>query len=76
MIINDYGIPVKPIPSKNPQENTILEIEQQIIGNVLLIFKIQNMVLEGKNPWYNILASAMISLWAIVHTTTQYTPTQ
>ena len=31
MIINDYGITVKPITSKNPQANVILEKVHQII---------------------------------------------
>ena len=48
----------------------------QIIDNNLRTFKVQNMVLDFKNPWDGILASTMFALRATVHTTTQYTPAQ
>ena len=50
MIINDYGIMVKPITSWNSQANAILERVHQTIGNILSTFKVQNMVLDDKNP--------------------------
>ena len=46
---------------------------RQTIGNILLTFKVQNMVLDDKNPWDGILASTILALRAKVHTTTQYT---
>ena len=70
MIINDYGIMVKPITSRNPQANAILERVHQTIGNILHTFKVQNMVLDDENPWDGILASTMFALKAMVHTTT------
>ena len=76
MIINDYGITVKPITSRNLQPNATLERVHQTIGNVLYTFKVQNMVQDDKNRWDGILASAMFALRATVHTTTQYTPVQ
>ena len=76
MIINNYGITVKPITSRNPQVNAILERVYQTIGNILRTFKVQNMVLDDENPWDGILASTMFALRATVHTTTQYTPAQ
>ena len=76
MIINDYGITVKPITSRNPQANAILERVHQTIGIILRIVKVQNMVLDDKNPWESILASTIFALRATVHTTTQYTPAQ
>ena len=76
MIINDYSIMVKPITSRNPQANEILERVHQTIGNILRTFKAQNMVLDNENPWDGILASTMFALRATVHTTTQYTPAQ
>ena len=73
MIINDYSITGKPITSRNPQVNAILERVQQTIGNILRTFKVQNMVLDDENPLNGILAFA---LRATVYTTTQYTPAQ
>ena len=76
MIINDYGITVKPITLRNHQANTILKRVHQTIGNILHTFTLQNMVLDDKNPWDGILASTMFSLRATVHTNAQYTPAQ
>ena len=76
MIINEWGIMVKPITSRNPQTNATLERVHQTIGNILHIFKVQNMVFDDKNLWDGILASTLFTLRVIVHTTTQYTPAQ
>ena len=67
MIINDYGIMVKSIISRSPQANTFLEGVHQTIGNILRIFKVQDMVLDDENPWNGILASTMFALRATVH---------
>ena len=40
IIINDYSKTVKPITSRNPQANTILERMQQTITNILCTFKV------------------------------------
>ena len=67
---------VKSITSMNPQASVILVNTHKTIGNILRTFKVQNMVLNDKNPWDGILASTMSALRATVHTTTQYTPVQ
>ena len=76
MIINDYSIMVTSVTSRNPQANAILERVHKIIGNILRTFKVQNMVLDDKNPWDGILAFTMLALRATVHNTTPYTPAQ
>ena len=76
MIINDFSITVKPITSRNPKANAILERVHQTISNILRAFNVQNMVLDDENSWDGILASTMFALRATVHTTTQYTPAQ
>ena len=49
MIINDYGITIKPINnSRNSQTNAILERVHQIIGDLLRTFKVQKIVPEDK----------------------------
>ena len=53
-----------------------MEKVHHTIGNILRTFKVQNMVLDDKNPWDSILASTMFVLRATLHTTTQYTPAQ
>ena len=76
MLINYYGITVKPITSSNPQANAMLERVHQTIGIILRTFKVQNMVLDDENPWDGVLASTIFALRATVHTSTHYIPTQ
>ena len=49
MTINDYRIKVRPITSRNPQANAMLERLHQTIGNILRTFKVQNMVPDDEN---------------------------
>ena len=74
MIPDDYGIRVRSITSRNPQANSILEKVHQTIGNILLTFKLQDMVLDDDNPWDGILVSIIFALRTTVNTTTQYMP--
>ena len=48
----------------------------QTIGGILRTFKVQNIVLDDKNPWDGILNSTIFALRVTVHTTTQYGHTQ
>ena len=41
MIKEDYGIVRKPISSKNPQANAIIERIHQVVGNILCTFELQ-----------------------------------
>ena len=76
MLQPDYGIIIKPIISKNPQANSILERVHQTINNIICTVKVQDMGLNDENPWDGILASTMFALRAKVHTTMQHTPAQ
>ena len=51
MIEKDYGIKVRPITTRNPQANAILECVHQTIGNIIRTFKVQDMVLDDDNSW-------------------------
>ena len=76
MIQANYDITVKPITSRNPLDNSILEIANQTIGNIIYAFKVLEMVFDDENPWDAILVSTIFTLRATTHTTTQYTPVQ
>ena len=41
---------VKPITSRNPQANSMLERVHQIIGNIIRTLKVQNIILDDENP--------------------------
>ena len=75
MIINDYGITVNPITSRNPQSKAILERVHQTVGNILRTFKVQNMVLtkmysslhhvclKGYGTHYYSIHSCSVYIW-------------
>ena len=46
-----YGIIVKPITSRNPQPNSILERVHQTIDYIICTFEVQDMVVDDENPW-------------------------
>ena len=70
------GIKVIPIIFCNSQANATLERVHQTIGNILLTFKAQNVVLDDKIPWDSMIASTMFALRATVHITTKNNPAQ
>jgi hypothetical protein len=76
MIEKDYGIKKKPITTRNPQANSILERIHQTIGNMVRTFQINKADLDENDPWSGILAAVMFATRATYHTTTQATPTQ
>ena len=76
MMANDYRIPCNSISVRNPQANAIVERVHQTIGNIIHIFKIQQMNLYNEKPWEGILSSTLFAIWSMVHTTTQHTLSQ
>jgi transposase InsO family protein len=74
MVKNDYGLKLKPITTRNPQANAIIERVHQTIGNIIRTFNVQSM--DEKDPWKGILAATMFAVRATFHTTLQASPMQ
>ena len=74
MVRNDYGLKIKPITTRNPQANAIIERVHQTIGNIFRTFDVQSMASNG--PWGGILAATMFAVRATFHTTLQASPMQ
>jgi transposase InsO family protein len=74
MVKNDYGLKLKPITTRNPQSNAIIERVHQTIGNIIRTFDVQTM--DSDNPWTGILAATMFAVRATYHTTLQASPMQ
>ena len=53
---------------RNAHINSILERDRQTIGNIIRIFKVQNMVLNNEKPLDRTLASTIFALRTTVHT--------
>ena len=69
MCHNDYGLKRKPITTRNPQSNAIIERIHKTIGNIIRTFDVSNIV--NKDPWSGILAATMFVIRATYHTTLQ-----
>ena len=69
MCQNDYDLKRKPITTRNPQSNAIIELIHQNIGNIIRTFYVSNIV--NNDPWSGILAATMFAVRATYHTTLQ-----
>ena len=77
MIKNDYGVRVKPIATRNPQANAIVESVHQTIGNMIRTFELYDSDgIDDDDPWSGILAAVMAAVRSTYSTTTQATPMQ
>jgi hypothetical protein len=74
MVKNDYGLKLKPVTTRNPQANAIIELVHQTIGNIIRTFNVQSM--DSDDPWTGMLAAAIIAARATCHTALQASPMQ
>ena len=74
MCQNDYGLKRKPIMTRNPQFNRIIERIHQTIGNIIRTVDVSDIV--NNDPWSGILAATIFSVRATYHTTLQAFPMQ
>ena len=61
MVQKDYGIKCKPITTRNPQANSIIERIHQTIGNMIRSCQVGQLELDVDNPWSGILAAVMFA---------------
>jgi hypothetical protein len=74
--LDAYGVKKKPITTRNPQANAIIEQVHQTIGNILHTFQLQDNYLDEDNPWKGILAATAFAIGATYHTTLEKSPGQ
>ena len=72
MCQNDYGLKRKPITTRNPRSNAIIEQIHQNIGNIIRTFDVSKIV--NNDPWSGILAATMFAVRTTYHTTLQAYP--
>eukprot|EP00957_Ditylum_brightwellii_P197327 15033844-Ditylum_brightwellii.AAC.1 len=60
LIRDEYGIKRKPITTRNPQVNSIVERVHQTIGNLLCTFEPDSAELDPEDPWSGILSAIML----------------
>ena len=76
LLRDEYDVKRKPITTRNPQENAILEQAHQTIGNIIRTFQLDKAELDMDDPWEGILAAVIFALQSTVHTTLGATPMQ
>ena len=74
MCKNDYGLKRKPITTRKPQSNAIIERIHQTIGNIIRTFDVS--IIVNNNPWSGILAATMFAVRTTYHTKIQASPMQ
>ena len=51
MIRYNYGIKNKPITTRNPQANAVIERIHQVLGNMVRFFQLEDQYLDTEDPW-------------------------
>ena len=73
---DNYRIKEKPSTSYNPQSNGIIEHVNQVLGNALRTFELEEKELDTNDPWGHFLSAAAWAIRSTVHTTLDATPGQ
>ena len=77
MLKKEYGILRKPISTRNPQANSMVERAHQTISNMLRTQQIRDRdSLPEEDPWTGTLSAIGFAMRATVHTTSRATPSQ
>ena len=74
MCHNDYGLKRKPITTRNPLSNAIIERIHQTIWNIIRTFDVSKIV--NNDPSSGILAATMCAVHATYHTALHASPIQ
>lgn len=74
MCREDYGLKRKPITTRNPQANAIVERVHQTVGNMIRTQQVQSS--DEPNPLRGVLAAVGFAVRSTYHTTLQATPAQ
>ena len=74
---DNYGMKEKLSTSYNPQSNGIIErVHDQVLGNALRTFELEEKELDTNDPWGHFLSAAAWAIRSTVHTTLDATPGQ
>jgi transposase InsO family protein len=76
LLKKEYGIARKPITTRNPQANAMVERAHQTIHNLIRSQQIKGRDDLANGSWDGILSAVGFAMRSTVHTTTQATPAQ
>ena len=63
----EYGIKTKPYSSGNPQANSIIDIINQVLGNLIRYFSIHDIYVDDADPWMGICAAVAFAIRDMYH---------
>jgi hypothetical protein len=75
-LLKSYGIKKRPITTKNPQANAIIERVHQVLGNMLRTFELEHKEFDEIDPWKGFLSAVAFAIRSTYHTTLQASPGQ
>ena len=76
LLTKDYGIQRKPITTRNPQANSIVERAHQTLHNMIRTQRIRSKDDLANGTWNGLLSAVAFAMRATLHTTTRATPMQ
>ena len=76
-MLQDYGIKRRPITTRNPQANAMVERAHQTVHNLVRTMQLQDRSQSDEHePFAGDLSACRMAMRATVHTTTRATPMQ
>ena len=76
LIEKEYGIQMKCDSSGNPQANATIKRINQVLGNLVRSYNLQETYLDEADPWMGILVAAAVVAKSTYHRTKQKIPGQ
>ena len=77
LLRDEYGITRKPITTRNPQANAMVERAHQTLHNLIRTKQVHHSKsVDLKDPWSGMLSACAFAMRATVHTTSRATPSQ
>jgi hypothetical protein len=73
---DNLGIKCRPTTSYNLQGNTIIDRINQVMGNMLRAFELEEIDLDPNDPWNEFLQACAFAIRNTYHTTLQNSPGQ
>ena len=78
LLAKEYGIKRKPITTRNPQANAMVERAHKTLHNMIRVHGIKDKrdLPDSADPWGGILAAVAFGMRTTMHTTSKASPSQ
>ena len=76
MIENEYGIKTEPDYPWKPQTDAIIDRTNQLLGNLVRTYNLQETYVYAADPWTGILVAEAFAIQSMYHRTKEKNPGQ